>query len=81
MRDLDDRPIAIEPVNRFAGDLARLGSAIAGIGEIDPPLAIDAQVVRRVESLALIAIGDHFAEAGLEIPAANATASAVGTVA
>ena len=80
-RDQDDRSIALDAIDGFARQLARLGSAVARIGKINPPLGVEAEVVRRIEPLPLVPIGQRFALAGFEVPSSDAAAAAIRAVA
>src|SRR6185503_14465464 len=80
-RDFNDRPIFGEAIDGFVWQLAWLGAAISWIREVNPALHVHAQVVRRIESLALVAVGENFTLAGLEVPAPDGSAASIGTIA
>src|SRR6185369_3115043 len=79
-RDFDNRPIFSEAIDGFVRQLARLGAAVTRIREVNAALHVHAQVVRRIESLPLVAVGENFTLAGLEVPAPDGSAASIGTV-
>ena len=57
--------------------LARFGAEIARVGEVDASLLVEAHVIRRVETLFVVAIGDGDALFGFDIPTGDAAAAEV----
>jgi hypothetical protein len=78
--DFDDGPVGVDPIDGAVVQLSGLSAPVAWVGEIDPPLLVDAKVVAGLESLALEAIGDEPELAGFHVPAHHGTA-AVGALA
>src|SRR5207247_845520 len=61
--DLHHRAVGVDAVNALCGDFARLVPHVTRIGEVDPAVRVDGQVVGTVEALALPAVrqNPHFA--------------------
>ena len=75
--DLMDRSVRVDPVDRHHSLLHGLVADIAGIGEVDPTLEIDADVVGGIELSPVIEIPDDHALAGLHVRSSDAPASEV----
>ena len=69
---LIDPTFYVKMIFIFAGvavlQLTRLFAQVTRVGEINPPLRVDANVVGRVEPFALVSVGDGRALAGFDIP-------------
>jgi hypothetical protein len=76
-----DLAVGVDAVDRAVLELASFRAQIARIGKIDAALLIQRHVVGRVEAMAVKTIGDHGALLGLGVPAADAAAAFIGTLA
>src|SRR6185437_14250550 len=75
-QDSFDAAVEINAVHAFDRHLHLRAVAVAGIGEINPPSAVDANVVGRVVPSALEAVGQHRVFAGRQVGASDAPAAA-----
>src|SRR5262245_35748592 len=78
LEDLSDRAIRIYAVYSVDPGLIRSRFHRRSVSEIDAPFAVDSEVVRAAELFALVAFGEPFHAAGLDIRSGNARAIAVG---
>ena len=78
--DLGNASIFFDAVHRLMSQFAGFGSAVTGIGEVNEPFQAHTHIVWRIESFALIAVGNRFALTGFQIPAPKATGASIRAI-
>src|SRR5262249_45680003 len=79
--DLDHLVAGVDTIDGPVLQLARLGTEVTRIGEVDAAATVDGEIVGGVEMLAHITVGEDGALATFDVPARDAAATLVGTLA